>query len=249
MKSQTTISLIALLLISTFGLIYSSVVVADLRRGRPTEIDTSGVRIVLGPAETFALGSTTREKYLREARQVVAQRLHQLQLAGDYDVAVDRGQLEVALPDSENIAYIVNIISRVGQIEFIDGGGSPPIGQKVKTGPNTVFDQNMYRTLFTGWEIAEIIPPNTDTGQIFYQIIPNPVAAERVSDFVDPSATQYICLVIDKEVVNCSKMYAWSGHTLDILPNLSSGADVSLADLAVFLKSGPLPISLKVVTD
>jgi hypothetical protein len=44
-------------------------------------------------------------------------------------------------------------------------------------------------------------------------------------------------------------MYHWSGETLEILPNLGGDADLSLADLAIFLSSGPLPVSLEVVTD
>jgi hypothetical protein len=37
-------------------------------------------------------------------------------------------------------------------------------------------------------------------------------------------------------------MYHLTGNTLEILPGLSSDTVISLADLAIFLESGPLPV-------
>jgi hypothetical protein len=44
-------------------------------------------------------------------------------------------------------------------------------------------------------------------------------------------------------------MYHLSGNTLDILPNLGGEISINLTDLAIFLKSGPLPVSLEVMTN
>jgi len=44
-------------------------------------------------------------------------------------------------------------------------------------------------------------------------------------------------------------MYHWSGTVVKILPDMGSGANISLADLAIFLESGPLPAPLRVVTN
>ncbi len=57
----------------------------------------------------------------------------------------------------------------------------------------------------------------------------------------------YLCLVIDGKVTNCSKMYHLSGATLDILPELADNTGLNLADLAVFLASGPLPVPVELV--
>jgi len=40
-------------------------------------------------------------------------------------------------------------------------------------------------------------------------------------------------------------MYHQAGNTIEILPGLSSGTFLSLADLAIFLESGPLPEPLQ----
>ncbi len=44
-------------------------------------------------------------------------------------------------------------------------------------------------------------------------------------------------------------MYHLADNTLDILPKLESNAGLQLSDLALFLKSGPLPFPLEVVAE
>jgi hypothetical protein len=250
MKRQFAIFLVALLVLAAVGLTYGPKVAADLFVLRPITIDAPGTKIVLRPEQPVGMSPEARRHYLLDAQRVVTHRLQLLQPIESSRVMLEQGQLKVVLSGRENMAHLVNIISRVGEVEFVDGGlASPPVGQRIQTGSDTIPAQNLYQTLFTGAEIAEIIPPDSDTGYIFYQITPQPAAAKRVAQFLDRRVTEYICLVIDKEVTNCSKMYYWSGNTLDILPNLNDNADVNLADLAIFLKSGPLPLSLKVVTN
>ena len=71
----------------------------------------------------------------------------------------------------------------------------------------------------------------------------------RVRAAADEAGLPFVCLAIDGEVINCSTMYHWSGTMIKILPDLGSGAGISLADLAIFLESGPLPTPLRVITD
>jgi preprotein translocase subunit SecD len=135
----------------------------------------------------------------------------------------------------------------VGEIEFIDGGAvSPPVGREIKTGPQASPAQNIYQVLFTGQDVEEALPPDSTGGQIFYRLTLNATGAERFEDFVATRSGNYVCMVMDKQVINCSAMYHWRNNTLDILPNLGGGTVISLADLAVFLESGPLPLPLKV---
>lgn len=253
MKRQFAIFLVVSLIFVGLGLAYSSQVVADLTVLYPTSIDASEIKIVLSPDDTAALSSTSHQKFhlvAQDSKRVVAQRLDQLNLKGYYSVGVHDDQLEVTLPNNENSSYIINIITRVGEVEFIDGGvKSPPIGQQVKTGAYANIEEDIYQVLFIGKEIASIIPPSTSDGEVFYQMSLRPTAAERFANLLDFETNTHICLAIDKQVINCSTMYHWTGDTLDILPNLSDGTGLSLADLAVFLNSGPLPMSLEVVTN
>jgi preprotein translocase subunit SecD len=247
MKRQFAVFVIASLLIAAFVFSYSSKVAADFDLYQPILVDKPGLKIILGPSNLVS-STSVPEEYILEAQRVVTQRLDQLQPASPFEVVIKHDQLEVTLPDHEDISYLIDIITREGEIEFINGGiETPPVGEQVKTGPATLVEQNVYQLLFTGQDIAAVIPP--DNGQVFYQITPQAEVAGQIAGFVEKHTDEYICLVIDKQVINCSKMYYWSGETLDILPNLGDDTDLSLADLAIFLNSGPLPVSLEVITN
>ncbi len=246
---QFIIFLTILLLIGLFSLAYSARALADLTTFYQDPADSWGVELILSPDTVVSSATATEPVDLLQAQQVVARRLDKLHLAGSYSVVVQDDRLVARLPDSENMPYIVSIISSVGKIEFINGGTtSPPIGQRVKTAVEANSDDNVYQTMFTGQDVETAMPPDPATGQIFYQLTLKPAAVERVARFVETQPDHYICMVIDEQVINCSMMYHWSGHTIEILPGLSSGTAISLADLAVFLDSGLLPIPLKVIT-
>jgi preprotein translocase subunit SecD len=235
-----------LLLVGVLSLIYSSRALADLIfYTGPSEGFRS--RVVLKPGPTARSDMAILETDLLDAGQVVARRLDQLNMSASYHLISSEDQLAIMLPENEKMPYVINIITHVGEIEFIDGGAeSPPLGQRVETGPQANGGQGLYPVLFTGQEIEAVVPPDSTTGQIFYRLALSPIAADRFARFVQDQPRHYVCMVMDKEVINCSGMYHWSNNTLDILPNLGSGTVISLADLAIFLESGPLPIPLKV---
>jgi preprotein translocase subunit SecD len=99
--------------------------------------------------------------------------------------------------------------------------------------------------LFTGQEVEAAELPDSATGQIFYRLTLQPTAADRLNAFIETQQNGYLCMVMDGQVLNCSLMYHQSGNTVEILPGLSSGTILSLADLAIFIDSGPLPTPLK----
>lgn len=250
MKRQLVIFLLASLIIGVIGLAYNPQTLADLAILYPVSTGALGTRVVLSPENAASSTTTNQEAYLLDAQYVVAQRLDQLDLTGYYGVVIQQDQLNVTLPKNDNTPYILGVITLVGEVEFIDGGTqSPPLGQQIETGSQAIPARGIYRTLFSGREITRVALPDSNAGEIFYQITLQTATAERITDFVGTPTRPYMCLVIDKQVVNCSTMYHWSGNTVEILPNLSGGSDISLADLAIFLNSGPLPMSLKVVTD
>jgi len=250
MKRQGAIFVVASLLIAVLGLTFTSRAVADLTLLYATTVDVAGVQVTLRPSTTPA------EEYylvLQESQEVVSKRLENLLLTDQYGVTTQDDELIITLPDQGSLPHIITMVTRVGEVTFIDGGERlPPLGQKIETVSARDAAQSGsaadYPVLFTGREIITIVPP-ADTGDIFYQIQLGPAAANRVSRFVNVQPQSYVCLVIDKQVINCSKMYYFAEDTLDILPNLSNKSGFNLADVAIFLHSGPLPVSLKVVTN
>lgn len=233
-KWRASIFTVALLLVGLFSLIYSTRALADLIFF-PEPVESFQTRVTLSPN----LSSDVDAAKLLETREVVARRLVQLDVPGPYQLLTQNGQLSLMLPATEQTPYVIDLISHVGQIEFIDGGASsPPLGRWV--------EQDAYEVLFTVQDVQAVTPPNTETGQIFYRLSLTPAGSQQMAEFVANQGDHYVCMVIDQQVINCSSMYHLTGDTLDILPSLGSGTMISLNDLAVFVESGPLPIPLKV---
>lgn len=225
----------ALVVVGMFSLVYSSSALADLIF-YPVPGSGLQTQLVLRPEQPVNLA---------DAGQVIARRLDQLNIPQSYQLVTHDSYIKVTLPDTERTPYIIDLITRVGEIEFIDGGAvSPPLGQTMETGSSAV--EGVYPVLFAAQEVDDVVPPDTATGQIFYRLVLNSTGAERVTNFVENQPDHYVCMVVDQQVINCSSMYHWADQTLDILPSLGSGAVVSLSDLAVFIESGPLPASFNI---
>jgi preprotein translocase subunit SecD len=241
-KWRASIFTVVLLLIGLLSLVYSTRALADLIF-YPVAIEGFQTQVVLHPKPAAGVISAAD---LSEARAVVARRLDQLQMPGSYRLIAENGQLSLTLPATEQTPYVIDLVSHVGQIEFIDGGtNSPPLGRWVQTHAQPAVP-DAYRVLFTAQDIEAVTPPDTEAGHIFYRLSLTASGQQRVADFVAGGQGNYVCMVIDQQVINCSSMYHLSENTLDILPSLGSGNMISLNDLAVFVESGPLPVPLAV---
>jgi preprotein translocase subunit SecD len=247
-RKLITSALIGFVILLSFT--FSSQALAKLTILYPQPGQTAETELILSPALGAEFSETQVGLQLLDAEQVIARRLAQLGLPQSYTVARRDGQLVVTLPARSGTPYVNSVISHVGDIEFIDGGASPPsIGQQVQTSAVESPEANTYHTLFRGEEVTRILPPSSEFGQIFHQISLEPAASARFAAFTQASAGHSLCIVMDQEVISCSAMYSWENDTLEILPNLSTGSLVSLADLAIFLESGPLPFPLKLQTN
>lgn len=244
-KRRSTL-ILTLFFIALFSFIYSSRALADLTAYYPESGKALEAELIFTPQSTVDLTTPELELKLLDAQTIIQQRLIHLGLEPQ-QVIVQHGQIGVDLLNSENPAYVSNILTRVGYVEFINGGSvTPPLGQRIETGAQTNKDKDIYQTLFDGQDVAEITPPDLATGQIFYELTLHPAAAARVDAFFRGNSSDYVCIAVDKEVIGCSKMYHWSDNMLEILPNLSGGSLLNLADLALFVESGPLPIALTI---
>lgn len=235
-----------LLLIGLLSFVFSSRALADLTIVYPTSGEAFGSEIILNP-EADGLTEATLELQLLDAEQVIERRLTQLDIPQPYQVTRYNEQLVVTLPEGSDTPYVNSILAHVGEIEFIDGGQArPPLGQHITTTDQTNPDKNVYQTLFSGQEVESVLPPDPTTGQIFYQMALSKQAAKNFAEFAHTRSGNYVCIVMDQEVIGCSAMYYWADGTLEILPNLRAGSVVSFEDLTIFLQSGPLPIPLEI---
>ena len=244
-KRRSTL-ILTLFFIALFSFVYSSRALADLTTYYPKSGKAFESELILTPHSTVELTAPELELKLLDTQTIIQQRLVHLGLEPQ-QVTVQHNQIGIDLPDSENAAYVNTMLTHVGYVEFINGGSvTPPTGQRVETGTQTNEDKHIYQTLFNGQDVVKITPPDLATGQIFYELTLQPAAADRVDAFFTVNSSDYVCIAVDKEVIGCSKMYHWSDNMLEILPNLSGGSLLSLADLALFVESGPLPIALTI---
>jgi hypothetical protein len=228
------------ILVIGIGMMTGVQALADLKQSYIVSSTQFQTGLILQPVAAY---NTVLEADLLKTQAVIDQRLDSLSLTGDYEVLTRGGQLQVNLPRLENMQYVVSVLSSVGDIEFISAGNDAPVGQQFPA-PAT---RNTYQTLFTGADIASAELPNASTGQIFYRLTVMPTAAARLTSFIQTQPEGYICMVMDRQVLNCSQMYHWNGQSLEILPDLSSGDVLSLADLSIFINSGPLPTPVGVM--
>lgn len=244
MRRHLVLFIVVLLLTGVLSLISQTPVVAGLAARYQTAGDPIHTSLVLAPV-TAAPDAATNAGLL-EAKRVIDYRLQKLGIPGAGLVNLQEGnKLEITLPEGSNTPYVINVITSIGKIEFIDGGASnPPIGQRIQTGPHARPNRDIYRSLFSGLDVESVLPPDSATGQIFYSLDLKPAAAQRFGSFVTDTPHNYVCMVLDERVINCSRMYHFTGQGLEILPDLGSGTQVSLADLAMFLEGGPLPLPL-----
>ncbi len=245
MKRQFAIFLFASGLIALFGLTLVPRTLADLAVFYPSAMDMNSVVVTLSPNESTV--ATPAE--LVNTEKILTQRLEQLNPDGPYTVQTVNNQLQVTLPRTIDTPYIADLVSHVGEIEFVIGTTDiPAIGQQIATSenPEAIDEMPVFETLFTGQEIAEVIPPGAAPGDIFYQISLSPSALERL-DNIDVQESNCICIVLDNEVTHCSTMYHLADNTLNILLNVDSSTNIDPGDLAVLFNSGPLPVPLEVV--
>ncbi|MBI1881865.1 MAG: hypothetical protein HYR94_27135 [Chloroflexi bacterium] len=238
-------TLVVLCLIGVISLIYGGQALADLSVFDPAD-NVFETKLVLAPD---AIIPNNQEIELIEARPIIARRLDKLGIDGPYNLVIRHGQLEVTLPQDQNLPYIASVITSIGEIVFINGGKeSPPVGEQVNLGLRST-NQQTYPILFTSREVKGIAPPDPAAGEIFYRLTLEPAAADRFASFVAANPDSYVCMVLDGQVINCSGMYHQTNDTIEILPELSSGSAINMTDLAIFLYSGPLSTRLKVLAD
>ena len=119
--------LAVLLLMGAVSLVYGSRALADLSAFDPAA-NILETKLILSP-DTIIPGN--QEIELIEARPIIARRLDKLGLDGPYRLVIRNDQLEVTLPQGQNIPYIASVITSVGEIVFINGGKeSPPWGKQ-----------------------------------------------------------------------------------------------------------------------
>ncbi|MDM8526576.1 hypothetical protein QUF58_00075 [Anaerolineales bacterium HSG24] len=199
-----------------------------------SHINLLGARLVLAPVDDNVASPTL----LTEAATVIEHRLAQANLKGQFEVAVQAEYLEIILSEGQDVPYIKPLITRVGEISFIDGGvESAPLGQ--------LSDIEHYQPVLTSQGVKNFERPKN--GDIFYTLSLNASFTNKLTDFMAQNPDNYICVAMDGQISNCSSMYHLNADKLMIVPNISGGSALTMAELMTFINSGALPTAFEIV--
>jgi hypothetical protein len=231
MKRQFAIFSITSIFISMFGLLYlPGVWEAAVEAAPPGTV----VKLKAAAPSDYTITE------LEEAQQVLDQRLARLDFNGRYEIVIreDEMQLEVNLPPLDNVPQVIDVITRVGEVKFVDAGSQVPSS-------GLVLSAEVFPTLFSRADIRSVVPPEPGTGELFYQIVIQPDAIQKL-DAIGNQPENNVCLALDNAIASCSTMYQRTGDTLEILPSTGDN-DISISEMALFLATGPLPVPLEIV--
>lgn len=210
-------------------------------------------------------GQTLQEGAMEAARIIVDNRVNGLgvteplvQLQGD-------NRMIVELPGVSDPELAISTLRETGLLEFIDAGRSPiPDGTIVQTtfGDNrpaategepssqegsATQPETVYDTVITGSDLADVSNAglNTTSRVVEINFSLTSEGGQKFGEYTGANVGNYLCIVIDKEVLSCPVVNA----RIDSNGTISLGSD-SLEQgqsLAIQLRYGALPVPLKVV--
>ncbi len=176
---------------------------------------------------------------LIKARHIIEQRLQRTSMYGSFEVTAHQTYLEVNLSEGRDLPYITQLLTSVGNIQFIDGGKTPLIGQHLTDADLT------NKLLFSNRNIRQFNAPSK--GDMFYQLTLLPKTAANVERYLQTQPNTYVCIAVDGLVTNCSSLYHWADDTLEFIPNRGDIGVLQSQDLLTLVYSPPLPMPLKII--
>jgi hypothetical protein len=232
MKRQFAIFVMTFLLIAVIAAFSLPRVLGDLVPATPNPEAV----IVLQAADRDGCAASD----LLLARHVIDQRLAYLEMGGDYEIVVREPDkaLQLTLPAGEATPQLVNVVTQIGEVKFVDAGSRQPQ-------PGHLDSVGDYQTIFSSGDISAVSVPEAGTGELFYQLTLQPEAAPKLDKFDTSTPGSFVCLAVDDVLASCSEMYHRNGNTLEILPSISG--DITVDELALLLSSGPLPTRFEII--
>ena len=165
-------------------------------------------------------------------------------------VSVEGNRLAVSMPPSAEPSIVVAEARRVGRVELVDGGNEfLPLNRVVETGSRAIPDQDVYQAVLTSadFEVAEAKLKDGDHPVIDFVL--SPAGDARLAAHTTGLHGYYLCLVVDNRVVNCPILRT---PLTDRRGTIELAGDATLDDaqtLAMLLRSGPLPVRLRLTSD
>jgi preprotein translocase subunit SecD len=165
-------------------------------------------------------------------------------------VAVEGNNLIVSLSADSEPSAVVAEVSRAGRVELVDGGTEfLPLDRTVKTGPRAIPNQDVYQAVLTSSDFEAAQAGLEGDGRPVIEFLLTPAGDARLAAHTGELRGYYLCLVVDNLVENCPILRT---PLKDRRGTIELTGDATLDDartLAALIRSGPLPVSLKLARD
>ncbi len=282
MRERNLITLVIIIVIALF----SALIVAPIQkppfieslvfwqdpRGRDLQIkqglDLKGGLQVLLSADVKP-GSSIVSGTLESARAIIENRVNGTGISEASVQLQGSDRILVELPGVTDRQLAIDLIKRTGQLEFVDGGPTPPatgtmisttygidqrllypqtaaVGKPILTSTQTLTSAGkIYDTAFTGEILQNNSRADSQTGQIVVLFSIKPAAQQYFKEYTSKKIGQPLCIVLDSQVLSCPVIQAVLTEGGQISGNFTAA---EARNLAITLNYGSLPIPLKIET-
>ena len=202
------------------------------------------------PAET-----TVSAEELQNATNILQNRANALGVSEITMVTAGERRIVAEFPGLTNPEEMVAALKQTALLEFVDMGNTPvPDGTTILTDfgletPGQTTNENgetIYHTVMTGAGLdSAVVQRDPSSGQIAIAFTLDSDAADVFSEYTSSHVGQYLAIVLDKRVISAPRI---NQAITDGQGQISGGfTQESAQTLAVQLRSGALPIPIKVV--
>lgn len=198
---------------------------------------------------TFEATQPVSEEEITAASQVLKERLFSHSEAA-FNFTIEGSQLTVSPPTGVEPSILVAEASRVGQVEVVDGGTQfLTISSMVRTGPHPNPDQDVYQAVLTSTDFEAAEARLSSRGRPVIQFTLTSSGDARLAAHTEQYHHYYLCLVIDGRVENCPILRTPLTNRKGTIELTGDATLDEARTLAMLLRSGPLPVPLKLTTD
>jgi preprotein translocase subunit SecD len=200
------------------------------------------------PADTVV---TTEE--LTNAKNILQNRANALGVSEISMQTAGTRRIVAEFPGITNPEEVVAALKQTALLEFVDMGTTPvPEGTKIQTdfgvtnaAPATDSGETIYHTVMTGSGLTTASVSRDNTGEYAISFVLKSDATKIFGDYTTANTGKYLAIVLDKQVISAPVI---KGPITDGQGQISGSFTQEAAQtLAVQLRSGALPIPIKVV--
>ena len=200
------------------------------------------------PAETNV---TTEE--LTNAKNILQNRANALGVSEISMQTAGNRRIVAEFPGVTNPEEVVAALKQTALLEFVDLGATPlPEGTKIQTdfgvtnaAPKTDSGETIYHTVMTGAGLTTASVVRGKTGEYEISFVLKSDSTKIFGDYTTANTGKYLAIVLDKQVVSAPVIKVPITDGQGVISG--SFTQETAQTLAVQLRSGALPIPIKVV--